>query len=554
MSLLPWIDESKIHIEHLIGHNDSPLKMAYLSKLGLRKLPLDIKEVIQSFLELPTFTYKIGKCLIKLDDSIYSNINFLEFISNNRNYIKSYDLDIKKIDTEVIIGHSWALPLLLEYPFLFESNGFMPCSRFLEPFLTLYPNYIARLNEYQEWALPLLEANTEKLTPFIISNYEWALDLIKRHPNLQDLNVLSQYEWAIDIIKENLDSININNLERGGIWALPLIESIVDKYPGLAYSLTKPWTIDLMRRHPGKLNYNFLSKKEWALPLLESNRDKINYYLISTYPWAISIIENNLPAINWDLLSANPAAVHLFEANASRITKSVSLNINAIDFMIRHSYKIDYELILKNKNAKPILFESSFCCQFEGGYNYSFDSDLLSDPDLAHILVSKLVSKVDVQSFLSLNANADEAIARELPNMDERLVECILEFTSDRELVMSIIDEISESQSFRKALSKNVNMIQVLIEFPNLVVWNIIVYNESYESSMFEFDHKFSDESLCRYDVLFPKFMIKWNKEQELKKKVFTFCSNPANIDKIATIEPEYISWEGVSINSAILI
>jgi hypothetical protein len=180
----------------------------------------------------------------------------------------------------------------------------MPCSRFLEPFLTIYPKYIARLNEYQEWALPLLEANTEKLTPFIISNYEWALDLIKRHPNLQDLNVLSQYEWAIDIIKENLDSININNLERGGIWALPLIESIVDKYPGLAYSLTKPWTIDLMRRHPGKLNYNFLSKKEWALPLLESNRDKINYYLISAYPWAINIIENNLPAINWDLLSS----------------------------------------------------------------------------------------------------------------------------------------------------------------------------------------------------------------------------------------------------------
>ena len=604
MTLLSWIDESKINIDLLLQKNPNrELVMAYASKLGLRPLPLESKFQIIEFLnEKPSF--KIGFRAINLHDSVYKNYNFLNLVSNDMGIIKEYDLDVRKFNKSIITQNGWGLPLLMEYPLLFTPHSFYAsgADEWMYPFFEKYPEKFVNLNFYLDWMLPILSNHTNYIQPNVISRYNWALPLLESHPEIRDYSVLSESQWALPILEANknhIDWFKISNWE----WALPLIRSHIaenhdkiidyksnkiDKHNVHINTLSQyQWALPLWEEFPNIPNYEYIIGFEWgashigklpveraveilqrqerALPLLEANLDMVSLDRISSFEWAVPLIikclekdETRVKEIDWNSLSYNKAAVPLFYKYPDLVMDNVSLNTNAIDFLKSHPEKINPVYLLNNFNAKEIILEYKFN-EFQNDWDASnFDEvhdTILFDEDLANIIITKISNTMTALNFIQFNNGALDAFIRNFDRLSEDMKECVFENARDISFILRFTNDVLAP--YKKSISANVIFNDFLIHNPDMIDWYGALDNEELDNLIDTLNYvHYTDEDICRYEALFNLLDERLEADKKMKMKWFAICSDPNKLDIIKwaiQTHPDKISWDGVSINPAIL-
>jgi hypothetical protein len=124
------------------------------------------------------------------------------------------------------------------------------------------------------------------------------MDVVKSYPISKDLiALLSQNVNAVDLLEEHIEFIHWDSF--------CLNES--------------PKAIEIIMRHPEKINWLSLSSNPSAIKILEDNLDKIDYWGLSFNYNAIHLIEQFPEKINWIGLSGNKNALHILEKNRDKI-------------------------------------------------------------------------------------------------------------------------------------------------------------------------------------------------------------------------------------------
>lgn len=174
------------------------------------------------------------------------------------------------------------------------------------------------------------------------------------------------------------------------------ITVLIDKYPDIinndGISLnTNPIVIDYLRKHPNKINWNFISSNPNAIKLLKENQDKINWKNLSMNNCAYKLLMENQDKIDWcnicyndnpkivtDIISTNldkpiswnilsknttDKAIELLKENQDKIDwefLALNHNDNAFELIIKNLDKIDWDYLITNPNPKIIkLFENN---------------------------------------------------------------------------------------------------------------------------------------------------------------------------------------------------
>ena len=89
--------------------------------------------------------------------------------------------------------------------------------------------------------------------------------------------------------------------------------------------------IELLEKHPDKIDWNMASFNSGAIHLLEQNPDKVNWRNVSINSSAIPLLEKNLNKIDYDMLILNPSPLSqqllelLNEYNKNKITHNTKL-------------------------------------------------------------------------------------------------------------------------------------------------------------------------------------------------------------------------------------
>jgi hypothetical protein len=115
--------------------------------------------------------------------------------------------------------------------------------------------------------------------------------------------------------------------------------------------------IDLLERHPYKIDLQYLSFNPNAIHILEKKLHNINWILLCRNANAIHILEKNVDKINWHELSTNPEIftfVYDYEkmkSNMDKIGLSHELSTRVLDpdrlERISKTYKITLHALIK---------------------------------------------------------------------------------------------------------------------------------------------------------------------------------------------------------------
>jgi hypothetical protein len=238
------------------------------------------------------------------------------------------------------------------------------------------------------------------------------MDWLKERPSKINWNMLSVNPNAIHILEKNEHRIRWEYLSLN-INALRILERHPDKVDWKAAS-DNPGLVPLLEKHQDRIYWRYLSRNPNAIHLLEANPDKISWDMLSENPSAIHLLEANPEKINWYHMSINPNAIHLLKRNSNQISWeylamnpnimqlpmeiledtivrgffiinkvgiNLSKNPNAVDFLRKYRYMINYRYLWRNPNAASLIQP----IQSDREYIYASDSQCIFEYDYQSI-------------------------------------------------------------------------------------------------------------------------------------------------------------------------
>ena len=250
MSLLPWIDKSKLKWNYLSANSGAITFLEdKLNKKNFVKLTVLDNNLDDIYLIQLTKNTKAAHIVeANLDKLITTGSGY--FLSRNPAAV-----EILK-----------ANPTLIKWSDLCRNPNAMDMIKDL---------LLTRPNEFS-WGDLCYNTNNE------------AIELLSQPNNYQfiDWSNLSTNSSAMDLLKQN----NLNNINWMWLSLNPSAEAI-----------------ELLEFHSGKIDWRFLSRNPSAIHLLEKYPEKIHWRDLCLNPNAMHLIKNNQDLIHWENLSMNPS-------------------------------------------------------------------------------------------------------------------------------------------------------------------------------------------------------------------------------------------------------
>lgn len=147
--------------------------------------------------------------------------------------------------------------------------------------------------------------------------------------------------------------------------AVSILESIPELIDWSQLS-SNPFAISLLEKNTDKIDWFNLSNNKNAIPLLEKNKDKIDLLELHFNENSSQIILKYFSKnqIDWDLLLRKCIDIDFLvknyiseEKDPNRISRHISANKFAIDFLKRNPQYIDWKTISWNENGSDLIKE-----------------------------------------------------------------------------------------------------------------------------------------------------------------------------------------------------
>ena len=170
------------------------------------------------------------------------------------------------------------------------------------------------------------------------------------------------YKFNDDISEAELFHLDNFNLSKCPF----AITILIDKYPekiskdGISLN-PNPLVIEYLKKHPDKINWNFLSSNPNAIEILRENSDKINWSNLSMNNCAFKLLNENQDKIDWSNICYNDNPKIVSEIIDRNLDKNISWFIlsknssdKAVEILLRpeNINKIDYQFLSINSNDK----------------------------------------------------------------------------------------------------------------------------------------------------------------------------------------------------------
>ena len=282
--------------------------------------------------------------------------NFIDYSGLSYNpkcleVLKDNEDQIDKINFTCLSTNRNFLPILEKYVEV-KDNQF---KEYLKSNLSFYYNLFGLIEK--DKVNSINERSKNNIILSVLNNINWielmnnsySLKFLSENVNHIYWNILSSKPWAINLIEKHLDKVDFNNLSKNES-AIHILEDNIHKinWSNLSYNKN---AIHLLERNFDKVNWSNLSQNENAIHLLEMNINLIDFdrliynknasHLIKRYP-------ERLCLISWNFLCLECEDMSILEDNIDCFDNRVSANPYAIDFLEKHQYKVDYEMLSMN--------------------------------------------------------------------------------------------------------------------------------------------------------------------------------------------------------------
>jgi hypothetical protein len=198
-----------------------------------------------------------------------------------------------------------------------------------------------------DWGIIFTQCNKYNL---VEKYWHYFVNYFLHHDNSANNNTsLLRFESIIEYMSENINSLQI----------ISILPTIYWKKLSL-----NPAAIRLIEQNLDKADWSRLSKNSAAIPLLEKHFDNIDWTMLSENPNADKLLVSNMNYVNmYHLCLYNPNVVNIVnimlekdpEVIHSVCWYSLSMNSNAVPLLEKYPEKINWGVIVRNRNAFHLL-------------------------------------------------------------------------------------------------------------------------------------------------------------------------------------------------------
>lgn len=351
MSLIPWIDETKLDIV----------------RLCMNPNPKALNLIIQRFHEMNDESWRMLSDQEYAKDILAQNLHLVynnDIIGYNKayGYILLNNTTIKPQDKLKII--QWNLLCLNETPeamYILQEN----LDKIIWNNLSRNPIALKILKENKDKIVHeelWLNNNLEKLELFELSKCN-TIDCVG-FIQLANTNTEIANQFISDNFDEIMSKINYNK-NKEYIW------NTLENYNIVQLLINNPHTSSdsniiinkkLVLGMP--IDWEQLSLNPLAICFLRDNLDKVNWTNLCLNSSAILLIKQNIDKIDsngWKNLSLNPSAIPILKNNIDKIYwTNLNKNNNSYEILIEHPEMIDWNILIEtnNKIFKELLQEN----------------------------------------------------------------------------------------------------------------------------------------------------------------------------------------------------
>ncbi len=193
---------------------------------------------------------------------------------------------------------------------------------------------------------------------------------------------------------------------------------------------------------------------------------KLNWPNLCTNINATELIKQNLDKADWYWLSGNPNAVEILEQNLDRVNwSSLSYNPNAVHILEQYPNKIDWNVIPRNRNAIHII---------EANLDKIKWYNLLANESAMHIIEAN-IHKFRYCEELSINFNAVKFL-KQYPNLIDWY---FLGYNQNPEAIQIMRDNMDKVVFESLSSNEAPEAVQLLNENKENIVWTTMSGNAS---------------------------------------------------------------------------